>query len=467
MPWPWKPWPSGKKEETGRQVLCRHCSLPFQERRIGVVCTSERCGRVEDDRGRPAPRFFFAADRGMWGPDGLELAERCPFCQERGTLTTACPHCRRPLQHEDGQDHVIAVIGATASGKSHFLSTVLYQLLDAEVGEDVWEVDLDRREKQRFREKLIDPLFEELHTLPSTVDRVDEELLLPLVNRRDGRRVLLVFRDLGGEIFQQPERLARMGFLRYAQGVVLMADPLAFGSANGQGPPDARRILEMYGRVMGRLGPELAGLETADLDSLPLLPEQKFLALAVTKADLVLGTASPLWGGDGPSYLERGFWARREEQSRAVNAWIEKELGPELLDEASAFAEVSSFMVSSFGYRLDPGETRLRRPPAPRRVHEPIFALIDRLTGHQAEESAEEEAREEPDAYGEAEPWVEAEAEAGAEAEAAYDAGFTAGASEGASGPTDARSKRGAGRNRERPPPAPKPKPEPDWGDDL
>jgi hypothetical protein len=45
-----------------------------------------------------------------------------------------------------------------------------------------------------------------------------------------------------------------------------------------------------------------------------------------------------------------------------------------------AFAETSWFFVSSIGYRLAPGTQALPEPPRPRRVHEPIFALLDRLT---------------------------------------------------------------------------------------
>ena len=133
---------------------------------------------------------------------------------------------------------MIAVIGASASGKSHFLATVVYQLLEKQVGKETWTVSLKDEDRRSFRTKLLDPLFEDLEVLPRTQAQVEGELCLPLENRHDGRRFLLVFRDLGGEIFLQPERLRKLNFLRYAQGVVLMADPLGFEpppSGNGGG----------------------------------------------------------------------------------------------------------------------------------------------------------------------------------------------------------------------------------------
>ena len=373
----------GRREE--RQRLCRHCSRPFRPERIGVVCRSERCGEVEDHLGRRNPRFFFADEHGLWsrgrgGEPALDLDAPCPFCDRAGRLATVCPHCRRALGVESGEDRVIAVIGATASGKSHFLAAVLHQLLllSADDGDsESWRVALDRQEIDRLRRRVLDPLFRDLHVLPSTVDRLDEELALPLESP-DGRRVLLVFRDLGGELSSQPERLAEVAFLRYAQGVVLMVDPLAFRPDDDL-PPDLRKIwrpsgqpnaletLEVYRRVLEERD------RRAEEAALPVLPEQKLLALAVTKADLVLPPEHPFWSDD------------ESPEGEAVEAWIRDHLDPRLLREAEAFAEVSHHFVSSLGYPHPPGQERLGRPPEPRRVHEPIFALLDRLTEGLAE----------------------------------------------------------------------------------
>ncbi len=376
-------WMRGRSGAPRGSVHCRHCLKPFALRRLGVVCRSQRCRDVPDDTGVRGPRFFFAGDHGLWRGGELDLDERpCPFCERLDALQTVCPHCRQPLDAEEGEDQVLAVIGASASGKTHFLAAVLHQLLDGGAGGDEWAVDREERLLRPLRERYLEPLFEQLRVLPATPPRLDEELRLPLVNLRDGRRVLLVFRDLGGELFRQPERLARAAFLRYAQGVVLMADPLAFapGPAPGKrwtpnGQPDALEVLRIYRRVLE--APERG----VDERALPLLPEEKVLAVAVTKADLMLDRDHPFWSdGDGGAHLEPGYWRRRAEEGRTVAEWVRGRLDAELVAEAERFGETAWFFVSSLGFPHPPDAPRLEQAPRPRRVHEPVFALLDRLT---------------------------------------------------------------------------------------
>jgi hypothetical protein len=376
-------WITGTSGAPQGSVHCRHCLKPFALGRIGVVCRSQRCGGVRDDTGVRGPRFYYAGEHGLWRDGELVLGERpCPFCECLGTLESVCPHCRQALEADQGEDQVLAVIGASASGKTHFLAAVLHQLLDGGAGGGEWAVDREERLLEPLRRRFLEPLFDELRVLPATPDRLDEELRLPLVHRRDGRRVLLVFRDLGGELFLQPERLARASFLRYAQGVVLMADPLAFppGPAaergwtpNGQ--PDALEVLRTYRRVLE--APERG----VDERALPLLPAEKVLAVAVTKADLMLDRDHPFWNdGEGGAHLEPGYWRRRAQEGRAVAEWVRGRLDAELVAEAERFGETTWFFVSSLGFPHPPDAPRLEQAPRPRRVHEPVFALLDRLT---------------------------------------------------------------------------------------
>jgi hypothetical protein len=391
-------WITGRSGAPRGSVHCRHCLKPFALGRIGVVCRSQRCGGVRDDTGVRGPRFFYAGEHGLWQDGEMVLGERpCPFCDCLGTLESVCPHCRQALEADQGEDQVLAVIGASASGKTHFLAAVLHQLLDGGAGGGDWAVDREERLLEPLRRRFLEPLFDDLRVLPATPDRLDEELRLPLVHRHDGRRVLLVFRDLGGELFLQPERLARASFLRYAQGVVLMADPLAFApgpaaerrwTPNGQ--PDALEILRSYRRVLE--SPE----RRVDDRALPLLPEEKVLAVAVTKADLMLDRGHPFWDGDGDEHLRPGYWRRSVEADGAVAEWVRGRLDPGLVSEAERFAETAWFFVSSLGYPHPPDARRLSQTPRPLRVHEPIFALIDRLTGGMARGRAAEPVAAEP-----------------------------------------------------------------------
>lgn len=374
-------------------VLCRHCFRLFPYERIGVLCGSPVCGSVLNTEGRRGPRFMLAAkEKGLWLQRGrcLELDAPCPYCSRRGRLTPACPHCRRPLDPEVGQveDRMIAVLGAREAGKSHFLATLFHQLLEVEVGNEIWKVTLGSEERRTAERELLRPLFRELRELPATAPGPGTELRLVLTHQRDGRRVLLVFRDLAGEVMMRRDLLAQADFLRYAQGVVLLADPLAFEPPpRGRhrdwhhGEPECTAILESYRAVLEST-PRLQGDEI-----LPLTPERKFLAVAVTKADLVLHRDHPFWSPtNGHGHLDRGFWRARCRDSAEAESWLRQRLDDPRAFAAAveAFADAAYFFISSFGYLHKPHTRSLRKPPVPLRVHEPLFALLDRFEDEEA-----------------------------------------------------------------------------------
>ncbi len=368
-----------------KNVLCRECYRLFNYARTGVLCRSEPCREVRDDHGRSGPRFLDPRAYGLWrgwpksllvlGPD-----DECPICRSAGSLVPACPLCRRQLDATVGEveDHVIGVIGATGSGKSHYLAGVLQQFLEAEVGGERWRVSFGRAEDRRlYRRKFLRPLFRDREELAPNPMRVEPELRLLLENEASGQRVLLVFRDLGGEVCADPRRLEQVRFLRYARGVVLIADPLAYMPghelADGVERLEATEILDNYASVLARQDVQPAHR------AFPLLPRQKFLAVAVTKADLVLEENHFFWqDGNADRHLSPRFWESRREEDEATRRWVGEELSDELAEMAAEFADVGYFFVSSFGFRHVP-RSPITETPRPRRVHEPIFALLDRF----------------------------------------------------------------------------------------
>jgi hypothetical protein len=364
-----------------KNLLCRHCFHLFRDDRIGIVCGSEACSHVMDDRGEAGARYMDPRPMGLWHRwrRRLDLEAACPHCRQEGNLVPACPGCRAQLDVSIGEveDRVIGVIGASESGKTHFLATILHQFLERKIGGDVWQVEMKPADQRLYRDYLR-TLFEQQQELPQTQAALQPELRLMLRNQRDGRQTLLVFRDLGGEIFVDPQRLREVSFLRYAQGVVLLVDPLAFAPPPSavwkpNGRPDAVEILDNYRAA-------LKGQERyPEHRDLPLLPAQKALAVAVTKADLVLDSEHP-FRSDAETMrpLDPGYWNRRKDEDKMARQWIEENLGRALPNVAGEFHDAGYFFVSSYGYRHQPGSP-LREAPRPSRVHEPIFALLDRL----------------------------------------------------------------------------------------
>jgi hypothetical protein len=135
------------------------------------------------------------------------------------------------------------------------------------------------------------------------------------------------------------------------------------------------QILENY-----RAALEAHPLRAQD-EELAVLPERKFLAVAVTKADLVLRSNHTFWSLDGDAHLAPGFWRSRGAESMAVRTWLHQRLpdAPAFAQSVEEFADASYFFVSSFGYKHTPHTRTLRKAPQPLRVHEPIFALLDRF----------------------------------------------------------------------------------------
>ena len=375
------------RHDSRRRQLCRNCFQLFQFGHVGVICESRQCSQVADDRRRTKPRYFSSREYGFWKGlfrKTLHLDETtpCPFCAQP-KLVKACPRCRRALDPTTGEvdDHVIAVIGASDSGKSHFLAAVLYQFLEKNVGGDAWAVDFASEDDEEiYRRQFLRPLFEDRRELAATPATEGPELRLLLKHRRTGQQALLAFRDLGGEIFADPTQLERTDFLRYAKGVVLVVDPQAFPldtvssiqpwQPNGR--PTALDVLKTYRRVLDRLG------RPSELEAYPLLPDEKLLAVAVTKADLVLEQDHPFYGDESVDPLAPGFWPARQAWSDAVRDWLAGHIGSALERETRRFADASFFFVSSYGFRHEP-RRRIEETPRPRRVHEPILALLDRL----------------------------------------------------------------------------------------
>jgi hypothetical protein len=370
-------------------TLCRHCFHLVAAGTEWVACHSDDCARVEGGQGRIGPRLMDPARvPGLLERSGLlgrkrrvDLDAPCPHCATRGRLVPVCPRCRAELETArggdgGGDDAIIAVLGAVDAGKTHYLAALYHCLAEAEepAGGDVWAVELSEDQRETLRRELWRPLFEERQELEKTPMGRRQEMNLLLRHRQTGRRVLLAFQDLSGEILGERDKIAREEFLRHARGVILLADPLPLQGENDH--PSCTRILANYRHLLEQ---PVRDLDPGEAEQLPLAPGDKTLAIAVTKSDLVLPDEHFFWDPPPLDPVRDGFWEARADEDRAAREWLLERAHRDLVRLAEPFASTGWFFVSSTGFPYEPHSHALPEAPRPRRVVEPLFALLDRF----------------------------------------------------------------------------------------
>ena len=371
--------------------LCHVCFGLTLRGEEWVLCTSERCRNVPDIESGVRPLVMDPRSvpslKTLWGRR-VKLDVPCPGCGGRGTLRYACPRCRRQLpdmQRED--DLIVAVLGATEAGKTHYLATLYHMLVEAPPPDQRrdWEVVLEESQHKWLREQLWQPLFVEHQELERTPPAVrTAEVGLVLRHLSTGRRVKVTFMDLSGGVLVD-SRLAREDLLHHATGVILLADPITLrdvpkprwaNRATYRGLPTCGQILGNYLRIVEERARSIA--DPKERKERRLLPEQKILALVVAKADLAgLDPEHPFWRSEGAGDVGVGFWQRRSAENLGARQWLLARADANLAGLAAQFADSAYFFVSSYGYKHVP-ETKVKQL-RPRRVEEPLFAILDRV----------------------------------------------------------------------------------------
>jgi hypothetical protein len=376
-------------------TLCRSCFDLVAPGDEWVLCASDACTAIRHVNGEVRPRVMDPSrEKGLRSRfrRRVRIDVLCPHCKQLDTLRFACPVCKREIPDtRTTDDHLIAVLGAKEAGKTHYLATLYHVLAEAEepAGDETWEVKLPEKRRKELREELWQPLFEDQRELLATPLKHRFDMDLVLRHRQTERRVLVAFRDLSGEVQTDRQLLPKEEFLLHASGVILLADPLALeGFPKGRWTrphqeelPPCTEVLRHYRQALETRSKQVRSRE--EQEERRLLPEHKLLAVAVTKADIALRNRKNhrFWNGADSEPLEPGYWERRRDESDDARDWLLGYTGRELARLASAFGDVSYFFVSSYGYEHKPDTKTLAKPPTPLRVHEPLFALLDRLGG--------------------------------------------------------------------------------------
>ena len=337
---------------------------------------------------RPRPGNYNWLDR-LWCLLGGRLKQiKLPIAKDgRPMAQKLCPKGHSlPINAGLNDSLIINVIGGVHSGKTHFITSLIYQL-QRQTGMDLNMacMALTDATNRRYRDELYSTLFGRRVALSKTVGNA-----LPLIydlalnvrgSKRFGiRSVSLILYDCSGGSPVYPHSVRTLaGYLELSSGIVLIVDPLAIQDVRNRLPP---KIVEPWGEIEEQNLPNvlianvlglLEGGRAVWTDKPFSLP----LAVVITKCDLLadygLIAANRLWSTDRRHI---GCFDTQLHEDLA-GMWGEFMLrwAPEIYNCVNQrFPNHAFFGVSATGCNAD--ETGRYRFVSPWRVEDPLLWLL-------------------------------------------------------------------------------------------
>jgi hypothetical protein len=374
-----------------RQLACPECQALFPAGEVLFLCPERTCPA----RNSPPPNLpGLCAGRPVFRAPTYDYAVQCAFSPHRAYLKL-CPRCGATLPLTTGPAATVAVVGASVSGKTCYMTTLIRQIRHLLSRDTQYEMSLewdDEKGKQYFRDQE-KTIFTD-HCLPEPTQKETPLKSLQVTIRfpvrrwrarwRHGRHgvVSLIFPDPSGEMFQDQENVYFLNYLGNARAYVLMVDP--FGSNEyrrrlaGPDLPDDPVVSasDTLGSLVTALRRELCR---------PYGPLDRVLAVTLTKCD-----EKDMLDPDAEPYRSRfpvqGRWydpRRARELGAQVERHLRDELGmSDLVSLArQSFARVEFFAVSALGSppvrsRRNGQLTLSLKNPQPRRVEEPLLWIL-------------------------------------------------------------------------------------------
>lgn len=308
-----------------------------------------------------------------------------------------CPHCNQvqPSNIDTTSNRIIAVIGGAKAGKSHYIATVIQQLLYTSALRDIGCDPLlfaDEATDREYREQYYEPLFERHQELSPTVSVAQpgarpRPLIYQLVHRHEipvlTRRINLVFFDAAGEDFKDGEQMELYSrYIAYASGLLFFVDPLQMDKtlhslASAESDPATELSGTTPEQVMNRvmiLYQQIRSLAAGEKIPVPA-------AIVVSKSDLLQNLHGMYKGSTifRDSVHKGGFDASDHRQvNEEVSTFLSEYGASPIVDRAHALFKTSSFFTVSATGR-SPDQNRLFPVLESRRCLDPIFWLLTQM----------------------------------------------------------------------------------------
>jgi hypothetical protein len=389
----------------GKRLVCFGCFRQFSLREVWFRCANSDVQRLKgcplelDSKRDEMLRHAFAV-RGFWRtflswfrwPSRC----RCPKCQVISTIRI-CPHCHRPLEAGRGKldEHIIAVVGNSRAGKSHYFTVLVEHVIQGAVGQG-FRANIgaaDDETNKLYNSDYRQHLFVDHHVIPPTtiVRKKHWRLVFRLHLRRgaDTKKrihVFLVFYDFTGQklvdIAQDASNATR--YLWNSSGIIYLANPrdaLQFEKyLEGGCLPCPRGVDELYCGIKQELRrnkmwprPKRLPIPLAIcISQFDRFYDQR--SAAGLRDELFDPAESPVRNGridhkklDSESAFVRGFMCRASGSAMNLAGQAEED-----------FSIVRFFAVSALGRRPN-GDNQEIADIRPCRVEAPFFWLLSEL----------------------------------------------------------------------------------------
>ena len=323
---------------------------------------------------------------------------RCDQCNYP-SRKRICPKCHNelPSLFHQADSHIISVIGARDSGKTHYITVLINELLQKGHNLDIQTVPQDVGEdrtqitSKRYSDYYKKPLLGLKQQLPQTQKNAKD--LHPLIYQISSgqkqfgkaKALYLVFYDTAGENFNDREELKKLAnYIVNSSGIIFLLDTFRIPHLNTtlKQRVDISAIDTSFRDVFGSLHQLLQEYGVLKLNSKCSIP----IALTFSKIDEVI--KNDLLEDDiqeftlrkESSYLRTKLYDENEIQEVSndmrslLTQWNE---GGFIADVEHSFSKTAYFGVSALG--STPVAGMLGHDVSPHRVMDPLMWILDNL----------------------------------------------------------------------------------------
>lgn len=390
------------------KLICPFCYSSFTEKDILFRCESlneQRCAKENDEKlahyfglsNFNAAHVIPAKEATLWEslfgkkvPDSMKC-NSCSFISHK----RICPECHNelpPFFHQ-AESHIISIVGARNSGKTHYITVLINELLEKGYLLDISTTPQDVGENKnqvtskRYRNVYQTPLIDQGKELPQTQGNQKDHypLIYKIVSGQQkwgkNKTLYLTFYDTAGENFNDAFELKRLAnYISNSSGIVFLLDVLQIGEVkkellekNIRVPKIGARFNDIFYQVVGLLEKNNKIKGAAGQSKIPL-------AITFSKFDELLKHGMYYRSSDDQYWLTQKYSESEiddisENIKTLLEGWGENSF---VHNVSTRFSNTKYFGVSALGEspihgKLEDGNVH------PYRVMDPLLWILDQL----------------------------------------------------------------------------------------